>query len=72
MPKSATKAKRRQWIAKYVWSPNQLRHTMATDVRRQFGLEHAATVLGHSELTVTQVYAEADRLKAIDITRQIG
>jgi hypothetical protein len=45
---------------------------MATDVRRQFGLEHAATVLGHSELTVTQVYAEADRLKAIDITRQIG
>lgn len=30
------------------WSPNQLRHTCATEVRRRFGLAAARAVLGHS------------------------
>lgn len=30
------------------WSPNQLRHTFATEVRRAFGLEATRAVLGHS------------------------
>ena len=30
------------------WTPNQLRHTFATKVRRAFGLAAAAAVLGHS------------------------
>lgn len=30
------------------WSPNQLRHSCATEVRRQFGIMAAHAVLGHS------------------------
>jgi integrase len=41
-----------------VWSPNQLCHAMATNVRKKFGLEAAQVVLGHSKADVTQVYAE--------------
>lgn len=52
-----------------VWSPNQLRHNAATKIRGQFGLEAAASILGHSEVGVTQVYAEADRTRAIEVAR---
>ena len=54
------------------WSPNQLRHTAATLIRKQFGIEASQVILGHSELSVTQIYAEADREKAIEIARKIG
>jgi integrase len=54
------------------WSPNQLRHSAATAIRKQFGLEAAQVILGHSELGVTQIYAEADKQKAIDVARRIG
>ena len=46
------------------WTPNQLRHTYATYIRREHGLEAAQTLLGHSSLDVTQVYAEQDFEKA--------
>lgn len=32
------------------WSPNQLRHTRATELRRTFGIDTAGAVLGHSKL----------------------
>ena len=35
------------------WHPNQLRHTRATEVRKQFGLEAAQVVLGHAKADVT-------------------
>jgi integrase len=54
------------------WAPNQLRHNAATTIRREFGLEAAQVILGHSELGVTQVYAERDSAKAIEIARRIG
>ncbi len=54
------------------WCPNQLRHNCATRVRRLFGLDAAAAVLGHRLGTVTEVYAEADFLKAIEVMKQIG
>jgi len=54
------------------WRPNQLRHTLATTIRRQFDLESAAAVLGHSELRTTQVYAEANLLKAREVMKQVG
>ncbi len=49
------------------WSPNQLRHSAATEIRKQFGLEAAASILGHSEIGVTQVYAEADATLALQV-----
>jgi hypothetical protein len=57
---------------KYRWSPNQLRHAAATDIRSRFGLEAAQVTLGHSRADVTQVYAERDLQKGINVARRIG
>lgn len=54
------------------WSPNRLRHSAATEIRKRFGLEAAQVTLGHAKADVTQVYAERDMEKAADIMRQIG
>ncbi len=54
------------------WSPNQLRHNAATAIRREFGIEAASVILGHSGLEVTQIYAEQDKQRAIEVTRKIG
>jgi site-specific recombinase XerC len=49
-----------------------LRHSAATDIRRQFGLEAAQAVLGHATLGVTQLYAEKDMEAAKRIMGAIG
>ncbi len=54
------------------WSPNQLRHAAATEIRKKFGLEAAQVVLGHTSADITQVYAERDQALAADVIRQIG
>ena len=62
----------KKWQSDHRWSPNQLRHAAATDVRKQFGLEAAQIILGHSAADVTQVYAERDMAKGLEVARQIG
>ena len=54
------------------WSPNQLRHTRATAIRERYGLEAAATVLGHSDTKITAVYAERDFVMAAKIMAEVG
>ncbi len=54
------------------WSPNRLRHTAATRIRQMYGIEGAQIVLGHARADVTQVYAERDLSKALDIARKTG
>jgi len=54
------------------WSPNRLRHSAATEVRRRFGLEGAQVVLGHASADITQVYAERDATLGTRIAREIG
>lgn len=54
------------------WNPHQLRHTFATNIRRSHGLEASRVLLGHSDLAVTQVYAEADEAKAIEVICRVG
>ncbi|MEQ8847988.1 site-specific integrase [Botrimarina sp.] len=49
------------------WSPNRLRHSFATEIRRRYGLEAAQVLLGHSKADVTQVYAERDHERARQI-----
>ena len=46
------------------WHPHQLRHNAATWLRKEFGLDVARVILGHSSPVVTEVYAEMDREKA--------
>ena len=60
------------WQSDHRWHPNQLRHNFGTNVRKSDGLEAASTMLGHSEIGVTQVYAERDKEKMIEIARRIG
>ena len=55
-----------------LWTPGQLRHNAATIVRREFGLEAAQLLLGHAKADVTQLYAEVNELKAIEIAEKIG
>ncbi len=54
------------------WHPNQLRHAAATRIRKEFGLDAAQAVLGHSQLGVTQIYAERDEASATEVMRKIG
>jgi len=62
----------KRWQKEHRWSPNQLRHSAGTEIRKRFGLEAAQVVLGHAKADVTQVYAERDEQKAKDIARKIG
>lgn len=56
-----------------VWTPHRLRHNAATNLRREFGVEAAAIILGHSDATITgQIYAERDHDKARDIIGKVG
>lgn len=54
------------------WYPLQLRHSRATEVRRDFGIEAAQVSLGHSHADVTQVYAERNLALAIEIASKTG
>ena len=54
------------------WHPNQLRHSLGTDVRKRFGLEAAQVVLGHSKANTTEIYAARDLQKAMEVARQVG
>jgi integrase len=54
------------------WTPNQLRHTKATEIRREAGLDAARAVLGHRSPTITETYAEIDGNKAAEIMARLG
>ncbi|HCS54020.1 tyrosine-type recombinase/integrase [uncultured Rubinisphaera sp.] len=54
------------------WYPLQLRHSRATEIRKDFGIEAAQVSLGHSHADVTQVYAERNLGLAIEIAKKTG
>jgi integrase len=54
------------------WHPHQLRHSAGTRLRREFGLDVARAVLGHSSPVVTEVYAELDGAKAAEAMERVG
>jgi integrase len=54
------------------WAPNRLRHTAATRIRKRYGIELARIILGHSMAFTTEIYAEADRVKAVEVIGKIG
>jgi site-specific recombinase XerC len=61
-----------EWQQQHRWHPNQLRHAFATRVRKQYNLEAAQVLLGHSHADVTQIYAERNEQLASAIAAQIG
>lgn len=54
------------------WTPNQLRHSAATEIRKRFGLEAAQVAMGHAQANITQLYAERDLNLAAEVMRNIG
>jgi integrase len=55
-----------------IWCPLQLRHAAGTLIRKRYGLEASQAVLGHAELSVTQVYSEVDLQRARQVMAEIG
>jgi integrase len=54
------------------WTPLQLRHTAATAIRAQFGLEAAKAILGHTRVETSHIYAQRDQAKARQVMAEIG
>ena len=54
------------------WAPNQLRHTNATLIRKNFSIDHASTFLGHAHISTTEIYAEKSLEKGKEIAQNIG
>ena len=56
----------------FAWHPHQLRHNAATFLRKEFGLDGARVILGHRSPAITDLYAELDREKALDVMAWYG
>lgn len=54
------------------WAPNQLRHLYATEIRAKYGLEASQIMLGHANANVTQIYAERDFAKMVEVAKAEG
>jgi len=50
------------------WTPGQLRHNAATQIRREFGLEMVQAVLGHSQMNTSEIYAEQNQERAMELS----
>jgi site-specific recombinase XerD len=61
-----------EWRRQHCWHPHQLRHNAATLFRREHGLEVARILLGHKNMVVTQIYAEGDQQRAIEVMSRVG
>jgi hypothetical protein len=61
----------RTWQRAHCWHPNRLRHTRGTELR-SYGLDLAKTVLGHTKVETTQIYAEKDLAAAMQLVSEIG
>jgi integrase len=54
------------------WSPNRIRHTASTEIRKRFGIDAARAVDGHGAASTTEIYAELDLNKAVEVMREVG
>lgn len=54
------------------WTPNRLRHSHGTEVRKVHGIEASRVKLGHKQLSTSQIYSERDQAKARGIAEQMG
>lgn len=54
------------------WHPYQLRHSAATAIRQQFGIEKAQDALGHSREDMTHRYAAKALANVVEIAKKVG
>lgn len=60
------------WKREHRWHVHQIRHTAASEFRKQHGLELAQVLLGHRRLEATQIYAEGNVEAAQRIMALVG
>ena len=53
------------------WTPNQLRHAIASQLRGTSGIEAAQVFLGHAKPDATLIYAEQSEARLIEIARAL-
>ena len=54
------------------WSPNQLRHARAQEIRRDFGIEAVQAALGHQRVETSQIYAKRTNELSLEVARRCG
>lgn len=72
VPKGSDAATAKRWRREHTWGPHRLRHNAATFLRREFGIEVARSILGHSSSITTLIYAEADERRAMRAIAKVG
>jgi len=70
--KHAIKAAKKKGVDVIEFHPHQLRHNAATRIRKEIGLDAARAVLGHTNLRMTDEYAEIDRGLACQAAEKLG
>lgn len=61
-----------EWRAEHCWTPHALRHTVATKLVDEIGIEATQRLLGHSDAAMTYHYSKAAEKAAIDAVRRLG
>lgn len=71
---SYTRAIRRGCLSAGVpcWRPHRLRHSSATLLKDEFGIEVAMIILGHARLDTTAIYAHENLERAVEVMRKFG
>lgn len=52
--------------------PHRLRHNAATFLRREFGIEVARSILGHSSAVTTLIYAGENEQQIVRAMAKVG
>ncbi len=68
----AIKSARKAGINVPDFHPHQLRHTAATRIRKEMGLDAARAMLGHRSMKITDDYAELDQTLASQAALKFG
>jgi integrase len=55
-----------------LWNPYQIRHSVASRLRKEYGLEMVRCLLGHSSAEMSEWYAEVDLEKARRVMEEAG
>ena len=71
-PEMTDPAELKEWRKSHRFHVHQIRHTLATELRKEYGVEGAQVVLGHRTLTATQIYAEQNTEAAQRIMAAVG
>jgi integrase len=69
---NGNKEKAAAWNREHNFHAHQLRHTFATRVRAEFGLDPVQSILGHAHAKTSEIYAERDFTKVAAIILKVG